>query len=495
MSALLLLLLPTALAAGESVDVELVRPTFSDGPALGVDTPWIEQAGLLRAGTLLQYSRDPLVLYEYGDEAGTVISHRATAHLGVSADLGRGASARLVMPAATQWGSEVPGLASDGPGLGDLRAGLRFVPPVGGAFRAGLRVDLAVPTGTRDAWMGEATPRLHPGLLLGVRSGALETSLEAGIEARTALDTGVDFVIGTEAVGGLALRWHVWPERAAISGALLGRGVLSDLFAGGAENPAELLSGIQLWPASGLQVDLGIGKGLTDGYGTSELRLLGGLTWVRRPPPPAPPPLRLVDLEALEAIEDAAPPPPPPPVDEGWDEGELARVEENRIVIREPIQFERATDRIMPESLPVLAQVSQVLHDDASIGHIVVEGHASEEGSFTYNYELSILRARAVWEALVDNGVHPLRVSYRGMGEVVPVTAGEDEVSLASNRRVEFHILFRRTAEDPPVPSGTVRLPWNGEEIQSEAPAELPPSPPPQQDEVDPYDEPYQELP
>jgi protein TonB len=39
---------------------------------------------------------------------------------------------------------------------------------------------------------------------------------------------------------------------------------------------------------------------------------------------------------------------------------------------------------------------------------VVIEGHASQEGSFEYNYTLSAERARAIYEALVLRGVHPL---------------------------------------------------------------------------------------
>ncbi|RME23542.1 MAG: OmpA family protein, partial [Deltaproteobacteria bacterium] len=180
--------------------------------------------------------------------------------------------------------------------------------------------------------------------------------------------------------------------------------------------------------------------------------------------------------------EDAIAPEPPPPPDDDWEEGELARVEQDRIEIRQPIRFAYGTDRIEADSLPILREVAEVLKTNPAIGQIIIEGHASAEGGFTYNYELSILRARAVWEALVDLGVHPLRMAYRGMGEVMPVSgvddAGAPEAELARNRRVEFHIAHWRTADDPPLPAGTLPLPWSGEPRQFPAPPEpAPPAP------------------
>lgn len=477
---LLGLALPSpARATGTSADTELVRPTLSAGGPPGIDTPWIERAGTLRVGAILQYERDPLVLYEYGDEAGTVVSHRQALHLGAALDLGGGTSARIVLPAAVQWGSEVPALAGDGALLGDLRVGLRVVPPLRGVARAGLRADLGLPTGSREAWMGEETPRLAAGLLAGLAFSSVDAALDVGVEARTARDTGMDLAVGTELTGGLGLRAHVWPETAALTAGLVARTGVTDLVGGAGEQPMELLTGVQLWPSQGLQLDLDLGKGLTPGYGTTELRVLGGLTWIRRPDPPPPPALPSVQLTALEDAPEAEEAPEPPPPATPWAEGQLARVEEERIVIRDPIQFAYATDRILPESQPTLAYVADLLAREWSIGHLVVEGHASDEGSFEYNYQLSISRARAVWEALVAEGVHPDRLSWRGMGEVAPALEGADEASLAANRRVVLRIVWRRRpGDEPPPPGGAGLLPWSGAPVQVQAPPPPPPPPP-----------------
>ena len=63
---------------------------------------------------------------------------------------------------------------------------------------------------------------------------------------------------------------------------------------------------------------------------------------------------------------------------------------------------------------------------------------------------------------LVEQGVNARRLSYRGMGEAVPLAGGAAEEALAENRRVEFRILhWINTAKEaipdwskakPPVP-------------------------------------------
>src|SRR6185295_5328001 len=116
------------------------------------------------------------------------------------------------------------------------------------------------------------------------------------------------------------------------------------------------------------------------------------------------------------------------------------------------------------------------------IGHVVIEGHASEEGSYEYNYNLSNLRARSIYEELVKAGVHPKRMSTRGMGEVEPVALGSEEERLALNRRVDFHIVYYIDSQDQaPHLQNQIVLPWNGENEtvapQDQLPVQKPPTP------------------
>ena len=80
-------------------------------------------------------------------------------------------------------------------------------------------------------------------------------------------------------------------------------------------------------------------------------------------------------------------------------------------------------------------------------------------------------RARSVWEELIRAEVHPDRLSYRGMGEVLPATDGSDEAALAANRRVEFHIVRQYASdEDDPTYRPVQRAPWDGEAVQPQTP-------------------------
>ena len=168
-----------------------------------------------------------------------------------------------------------------------------------------------------------------------------------------------------------------------------------------------------------------------------------------------PPPKRILPpiFEPEEEIEE-------------WEPDELARVEEDQIFIRDEIQFIIGTDTIKEESKPTVVFVAKLINHDVKIGHVVIEGHASEEGSFEYNYELSNLRARAIFKALVEAGVHPDRISHRGYGEALPKNLGLDEASLSENRRVEFHIV-RIDLEDTEIELRNLdKSPWDGSVLE-----------------------------
>ncbi|MCP4919366.1 MAG: OmpA family protein, partial [Proteobacteria bacterium] len=344
-------------------------------------------------------------------------------------------------------------------GAGDLGARVRVAPVRLQYFDAGVRFGVDLPTGTREAWMGEEGLRSSAGLLLRPHVGPVALLVDVGATARTAVDTDADFALGSELSWGSALRGEVWSDRAWLFGGVVGRSGFSAFLAGGAENAAEGLGGVQLAFGEAWEVDLGYGQGLSEGYGTSEQRYFGALVWIPQEREPEP------VIVVVEEPEDSWLPPPEPESEEegppAWEPEELARVVDEVIEIRDPIQFEFATSVIKDESLPVLRAVGDLMLAEERLEHVVVEGHASEEGSHDFNYELSTDRARAVWEQLLQVGVHADRVSFRGLGEVVPRTAGEQEEELAENRRVEFHIVRQLDPlELVPAHDRAVPLPW-----------------------------------
>ncbi|MGB1221804.1 MAG: OmpA family protein, partial [Alcanivoracaceae bacterium] len=70
-----------------------------------------------------------------------------------------------------------------------------------------------------------------------------------------------------------------------------------------------------------------------------------------------------------------------------------------------------------------------------------IEAHTDSQGAAAFNLRLSAQRARSVFEALVEYGVDPARLSSQGLGETQPVADNSTAEGRARNRRVELRFI------------------------------------------------------
>jgi len=102
------------------------------------------------------------------------------------------------------------------------------------------------------------------------------------------------------------------------------------------------------------------------------------------------------------------------------------------------ILFATGSDRLRPESTPVLQEIVAMLgaHPGLRIG---IEGHTDDVGDETMNQDLSERRAAAVKAWLVESGrVSPDRLETVGYGESRPAIEGTSPEAREQNRRVEL---------------------------------------------------------
>lgn len=146
---------------------------------------------------------------------------------------------------------------------------------------------------------------------------------------------------------------------------------------------------------------------------------------------------RMWSDDAGFAIVGTAPAPEAAPAPEPEPEKRV-EVRDNKIVINEKVQFAFDSARILPESHSLLDEVAKVIKENPQIKELLVEGHASAEGSDSHNLTLSDKRAKAVMNYLTrQGGIDKKMLKAKGYGETRPlVQPGEDE----KNRRVEFTI-------------------------------------------------------
>lgn len=116
----------------------------------------------------------------------------------------------------------------------------------------------------------------------------------------------------------------------------------------------------------------------------------------------------------------------------------------------EPVVLERAqlhfnfgfnSASLDGESLQYLREIASVLKEDENLT-VSLTGHTDNVGSQSYNLKLSLKRASAVRDFLLDAGVQPDRVTVAGKGMSEPLNSNETEEQSAQNRRVEIQILY-----------------------------------------------------
>ena len=87
-----------------------------------------------------------------------------------------------------------------------------------------------------------------------------------------------------------------------------------------------------------------------------------------------------------------------------------------------------------------LDKIYQFLANNPSL-RIEIGGHTDNTGSISFNQTLSLKRAQAVADYLVQRGIHPDRITAAGYGFDKPIGDNRTEEGRAKNRRTELKII------------------------------------------------------
>jgi hypothetical protein len=101
------------------------------------------------------------------------------------------------------------------------------------------------------------------------------------------------------------------------------------------------------------------------------------------------------------------------------------------------VNFEYDSAELTPTSREILDGVAASIISRPPHA-LEVGGHASAEGDGAYNKDLSERRAASVRAYLVDRGVDPQVLTWRGYGESRPLATNFSELGRRVNRRVEL---------------------------------------------------------
>lgn len=104
------------------------------------------------------------------------------------------------------------------------------------------------------------------------------------------------------------------------------------------------------------------------------------------------------------------------------------------------LYFEFDKYELQEKSSTELDRIKLFLEGNPTI-NIGIAGHTDNAGSENYNMELSINRAKSVYDYLTAVGVPKERLKYRGYGQKDPLAPNDSEENKQKNRRIEFVIL------------------------------------------------------
>lgn len=132
-------------------------------------------------------------------------------------------------------------------------------------------------------------------------------------------------------------------------------------------------------------------------------------------------------------------------VHEKPDENNFSDIENNKVkkgnvFILRNVQFDYDKYELKNSSFNELNKLVKVMLKDISF-IIEIRGHTDNTGNETHNTNLSLNRAKAVKNYLVNKGISEKRINCLGFGSKKPISSNNTAKGRELNRRVEFMIL------------------------------------------------------
>lgn len=105
------------------------------------------------------------------------------------------------------------------------------------------------------------------------------------------------------------------------------------------------------------------------------------------------------------------------------------------------ITFDNNSAVIKPQFMDRINKFAEFLKKNPAY-KAEIQGYTDSKGSAAYNKKLSEKRAKAVYEALINEGISKDRLTYKGYGEENPVASNDTAEGRAKNRRVVAKLYF-----------------------------------------------------
>lgn len=108
------------------------------------------------------------------------------------------------------------------------------------------------------------------------------------------------------------------------------------------------------------------------------------------------------------------------------------------VTVAKKIKFESGNYNFTQDTYPYLIDLAKILIQEPASTNFKIIGHTDSSGSYEANRALSVRRASAVRNYLVDSGISKSRITIQGLGESEPLDTNLTAEGRANNRRVEI---------------------------------------------------------
>ncbi len=103
--------------------------------------------------------------------------------------------------------------------------------------------------------------------------------------------------------------------------------------------------------------------------------------------------------------------------------------------------FDKETNVLLPQSKDAIAAVIKALRGDSKISKIAIEVHIDISHGESVVLEITNIRAKAIYDALVEGGIATERLSYKGFGASQPIAPNTTAEGRAMNSRINIRIV------------------------------------------------------
>ncbi len=465
----------------EGFNVQHFMPVPNLDRIFHVEGTSVTPAGRPAASVFLHFMRQPLrfeTRFPNGDETlEDRIDDFVAGDVGLALGLFGFMDIQAVLPFKLNGaGDEELITAVEDAGLGNLWLRLRIEAldrASYNGFGLGFQAGLEIPVGKPETMNASQHTGVQLGTAATYESGRWLSAANARFMIRKNQRATPNLLIGDEFRYGIGTSYRVldWMR---LGGEIYGRVSLETTEEG--NYPVELIMGPRFMPTTDLHVEVGVGAGLSEGYGAPDWRVLVGLTWAMSPkadPEPIAPPIARCGNGIVEPGEDCddavlvaeglcdgnckhLTPPPAVPVcgngilepGEECDDGSLNGKEWcdtacKKIPVRialAPVFFDTDVTDIRAKSWDLLRRNVELLKKDPSI-KIRIRGHADVRAPRKHNCHLSEARVNSVKQQLEQRGIDPSRMIVEWVGQEEPTPPGTEPRQLQLNRRVDFELL------------------------------------------------------